>query len=248
MSIPQIPIVNATYPGLYGFYLGYVNTTTLGLSSGRARNSTNVNDITMQNNSVINTAVSAQINGLDTGTFAASSKYYVYAVGDSTQYNLPGGLISLSITSPQLPAGYDMFRRVGMIITDGSAHIYKFFQTGDGIERTMWYDVGIQAIDTTSATYVTADITNYMPALITNAIFDALVTPTAAGNIASVKPTVSAASGGYATLSGSVAGVTQEAQLMCPVSVLNDVVSVDVKVIGHIVLNLRAYVDQLIGN
>jgi len=68
----------------------------------------------------------------------------------------PAGLLSLSSNVvPFLPTGYDMYRRVGWVRTDGSANILQFWQYGDGEVRTYYYDAGVKVLNAGgSATYV----------------------------------------------------------------------------------------------
>lgn len=74
---------------------------------------------------------SSGANGLDTGTIAASTCYYVFVIWNSGS-NTTAGLVSLSATAPTLPAGYDYFARVGAIITDGTANKYPLAITQKG--------------------------------------------------------------------------------------------------------------------
>lgn len=58
-------------------------------------------------------------SGLDSGSIAASTKYYVYAVAD--QDSVKTFSVSLS-TSPSSPAGLTNYRRIGTVKTDGSSN------------------------------------------------------------------------------------------------------------------------------
>jgi hypothetical protein len=68
-------------------------------------------------------------NGLDTGSLANSTWYHVSVIGkvDGTT----ALLASASFSSPTLPSGYTLKRRIGSFKTDGSAHILGFVQDGD---------------------------------------------------------------------------------------------------------------------
>lgn len=70
-------------------------------------------------------------NGLDTGTVTTNTLYAVYVITNASG-SLQAGLVSLSSTSPTLPAGYTLKRLVGFMKTNGSAQIsflsaYGFF-------------------------------------------------------------------------------------------------------------------------
>ena len=58
-------------------------------------------------------------NGLDTGTIAASTWYYVHVIHNPTT-STTSLLLSLSATSPTLPSGYTYSARVGSIRTDAT--------------------------------------------------------------------------------------------------------------------------------
>jgi hypothetical protein len=67
--------------------------------------------------------------GLDTGAKAASTTYFVFVIRNP-ETGAVDALFSASL-SPTMPSGYTSKRRVGAIITDGSANILQFTQRGD---------------------------------------------------------------------------------------------------------------------
>lgn len=67
-------------------------------------------------------------NGLDTGSVAANTWYYIWGIDNGST---TAGLISLSSTSPTLPAGYTYKIYLGAMRTDGSIHFYRTLQTGN---------------------------------------------------------------------------------------------------------------------
>lgn len=67
-------------------------------------------------------------NGIDTGSLAASTWYYVYLISDGTTI---AGLLSASATSPTLPTGYPFFTRFGAVRTDGAIKLYRTIQRGN---------------------------------------------------------------------------------------------------------------------
>lgn len=78
----------------------------------------------------INTAI-VGLNGLDTGTLAASTWYSTWVISDGTNV---AGLISLSVTSPTLPTGYTYKARTGWARTDSTAKFpLSFIQFGRSI-------------------------------------------------------------------------------------------------------------------
>lgn len=69
------------------------------------------------------------VNGLDAGLLAANTWYSVWVIWNGTTV---AGLLSLSETTPTLPAGYTHQARVGWVRTDGSGNKYplSFKQSG----------------------------------------------------------------------------------------------------------------------
>ena len=70
----------------------------------------------------VDTSVSGVVNGLDTGSVAANTAYYVYAIKQSGGSQLSGFLMSTSPTTPNLAWGtYDLFKRVFYWPTDSAS-------------------------------------------------------------------------------------------------------------------------------
>lgn len=110
--------------------------TSVTIEAGSARDSTNVRNIQVPLQLTVNLTVSGA-GGLDTGAEAADTWYAVFVIDDTNDVNNPIGLFSLSDTAPTLPAGYDVFRRVGWARNDGASNLYDFFQVGTGTTRTI---------------------------------------------------------------------------------------------------------------
>jgi hypothetical protein len=79
-------------------------------------------------------AVGTASGALDTGTIANSTWYHVHLI-KRTDTGVVDVLISLSPTAPTLPTNYALFRRIGSMLTNGSAQWIKFIQDGD---RFVW--------------------------------------------------------------------------------------------------------------
>lgn len=87
--------------------------------------------------------------GLDTGSaLVASSTYAVFLI-KRPDTGVVDVLVSLSVTSPALPANYTLKRRLGAFMTTSAALIYPFIQNGD----YFW----IPAITVYSASVTTAE-------------------------------------------------------------------------------------------
>ena len=258
------PITNARQYYINGLQLAYLTATTMTVTAGRCSDSTNTNDISVglplnvaatqtgelpvdagTGTVTINTAATG-VAGLDTGTIAINTFYAVYAIGDSYGNNPGSACISANLTAPLLPAGYDMSFRIGFIKTDGSADILSFRQDGCGLDRWMWYDAAIATSVTAGAsgTYAAVDCTASLPAATPTMVnFLCSYSPTGTNDKLVLVPGTSTATAGYATLSGTGAGVT--GNLICPTdSPVTD--AVDYKVTGTAVaIDVAAYLDQL---
>ncbi len=69
-------------------------------------------------------------NGLDTGSEASGTWYYLWAIADSTGANNPAALLSASSTTPTMPSGYDKKRLLPVAIrNNGSSDFIPFVVT-----------------------------------------------------------------------------------------------------------------------
>lgn len=220
------PIVNQ--PSLYmnGFLLSNDATTPhtkLDIAAGICRDSNNAIDINLGNYlglSGVGTANSATVlnfgvngaNGLDTGTFAASTAYYVFVIADSSNKLQPVTLASLSATAPTLPFGYDSLRLIGYVRSDGSTFLLTFYSAGAGGTKYFQWDAPIAVTVTasgTSATYSAMDLSVGMPASnYGRASIKWKWTNNAASDTINFTP--SGATGDFETAIGQVAGVAME--------------------------------------
>ncbi len=194
--MPTTPIVNAGVKYVNGLAIAKTAAKTISMAAGAARDVTNTNDIVLSAPVTVNGA-NVGINGVDVAALVASNFYAVYVVADSNEYQPTGGLLSLDFEQPNLPGGYDMYRRVGWILTDGSADILQFWQYGEGQERTYYYDVPISELSGGSATTFTAiDLATSVPPIATEVLLNILFTPDGATEIAEFLPFGSAATSG----------------------------------------------------
>lgn len=200
-----------------GGQLAWVSNTTASVAACSCRDSTDAANITTA--AVTLNMATSGLNGLDTGTFAASKTYYVYAIANSLGTNFgdtPAGVIaSLSSSGPTLmPVGYDVYRRIGQVFSDASVHLLLFYQFGNSNIRKYQWDTVINALTGgASATLVALDLSGSVPVIDgLPVLFKSAYTPATAGNIFSVIPGTSTATsviGG----SGVVAAKAQVAEL-----------------------------------
>lgn len=192
MATPNIPIVNAGVDYVSGLELARASATTLTLSAGAARDSSLSNDIELSAAVTINAANNGA-NGLDSGSLDNNLWYDVFVIDDSTKYNAAAGLLSLSSnSSPTLPAGYDMYRRVGHVETDGSAEILAFSQYGSGNIRQYLWEAS-QAIVTVTTSNMPTTLTAQslaagVPPIKCEAILDVTFTAASATNVLTLAP------------------------------------------------------------
>lgn len=168
--VPNVPVVNEGNLYVNGLTVtaGALNadllsTATLTIGVGSARDSLDINDINLTAPATLSLAATAvgSVNGLDRGALAATTLYAVYVIGDSKKYSPTGSLLSLSTNAaPFLPVGYDMYRRIGTVITNAAAtRILNFHQRGKGQIRNTYYAVPFDTLVVAGASAVFAPVT-----------------------------------------------------------------------------------------
>ncbi len=250
LPTPTIPMVNLGYKDIQGLRVSFLSGTTLSIALGQVRDSTNTNDIVLSAAVTLNAATAAVVNGIDVGALANSTLYAVYAIGDSTGYNASGSLLSTSFTSPALPAGYDMARRIGAVRTSGAAAILDFNQDGNGVDRTVWYAAAILSpINggvSTAFAQVDCTTTSLVPSTAGAIIFDVHFTAATAGDNVALRAQSSTSTAGQVIFSGDFVGANIR-PMTCPATILAGIIGVDYKIsaAGSVVINVAGYVDQL---
>lgn len=114
-------------------------------------------------------------NGLDTGSFATNSWYFIWAIYNPTTATA-AGLLSLSSTAPTMPSGYTYKARYGSVRSNAAPAFQNFMQKG----RRQQYIVGtftgnaLTAVPNiangtagtyshTTPTFVTASLASFAP-------------------------------------------------------------------------------------
>jgi hypothetical protein len=140
--------------------------TKLDIAVGTMEDSTGTYQLSLSTAVTIN-AANTGLNGIDTGTFAASKVYAVFLVCDPVSLQAAGCMISLSATAPILPFGYSAFALIGYVTTDSSAHFLKgYWSAGNTTSRLFTYDAPIIALSGGgSATYAGIVLTTFVPAV-----------------------------------------------------------------------------------
>lgn len=256
MSVNNFPIVNLASMPIFGLEVSKASVTTLSMAAGTCRDSSNRLDITLgtaypnlQSKTVaapltLNGAVNGA-NGLDTGSLAASKVYAVYVIADSSNYKNVAGLISLSLTAPTMPDGYNAMRLVGYAVTNGSSQFVDMFQVGSANEREVLFDTKIATAVTAGAstTYAGVTLTSFVPAVAnTFAHIDCAFTPASAGNLLSLQKF--GATGAQFEQKGQVNAVVIETDCYIPVGLDSAVPKISYKV-GNgsdaVAINVRGF-------
>lgn len=196
--------------------------TLLDVAPGSCLDVTGSYQLTLSNSVVINSAFNG-LNGLDTGTIAASSVYAVYAVWDPITQNVAGAMISLSLTAPHMPYGYSAYLLIGYVVTDSSSYFLKgYWSAGNGSLRTFTYDA-VQASAVTAGaatTYTNVNLITLVPNVANTPVqVYTAFTPNAAGDTLSLQ--AGNATGAQAVVSAQAAHVitTISTILAQPVSI-----------------------------
>lgn len=140
-SLPQDSATFGQLTTATGALYGFIGALTLstaggsgifGITAGAASDSTA--SLLLSSNSAFTKTTASFAAGtgngaLDAGAIAINTWYHVYVIGAAA--TTTDFLFSLSATSPTLPPGYTLFRRIGSMRTDGSSHWIQFFQVGN---------------------------------------------------------------------------------------------------------------------
>lgn len=164
-------------PQLYPLPSSFANLKCSVASSGGSSATYTADEIVVKDssgNATLLTSFSASAaltssgaGGLDTGSVAASTGYFVWAIYNPSTATA-ALMFSLSATSPTLPSGYTQYARVGAFFTDSSSHIMPFIQYG-GLVQCVNTGSGLPKMATGTAgsvstpTYVSVAVTGFVP-------------------------------------------------------------------------------------
>ena len=190
----QVAIASLNFLYINNLQLSWGSNTSLVVNAGQARDLTNLVDLSLPITTTLDATING-LNGLDTGALANNTNYVVYLIGDSSEYRANGLLLSASFTAPSLPFGYDVFRALGYVRTNGSANFLKFYQTGNATKRTNYWDAGIDVLLGGIETVFTAVDCSaaVIPVDNTAVVFHVDFSPAAGGDAVLFRPTGSTA-------------------------------------------------------
>jgi hypothetical protein len=146
-----------------------ITTATATTSTLTANNAVLVNSsgkaVLLSGGSVSLSSATSGAGGLDTGSIANSTWYYVWLIYNGSTAS---AVYSLSSTSPTLPSGYTFSMRAGAVRTNSSAQFYTSLQNGN---RAQWVvggsTVSAQRVAATGSGggsgFVSISIADYLP-------------------------------------------------------------------------------------
>jgi len=225
MPTPQVqndPIYAISFLYKSGLVLSNDATTpntVLDISAGQCRDSNDNIDIVLGSAPLnggttaapllLNAAVNG-VNGLDTGSLAASTMYAVYMIADSRYFQPVACILTLaSNTQPLMPYQYDSYRLIGYWPSNASLHFTLGYVSGIGGVQTFTYDAPLATSVTAGAatTYTGVNLTNQVPPLNNLLLYiQSNFTANAAGD--SLKLQGGASTGDAVTIVAPVAGST----------------------------------------
>ncbi len=147
--------------------------TKLDVAAGSCLDSTGTFQLTLSAPVVINSANNG-LNGLDTGSLAASTMYKVYLVCDPVTQQAAGAMISLASSAvPLLPFGYSAYALIGYVTTDSGVHFLAgYWSDNDSARRTFTYDAPIIALSAGAQTsYTGVALTAFVPPVANTSVY-----------------------------------------------------------------------------
>lgn len=224
---------------------GTTPNTKLNIATGSILDSTGVFQLVSDDALTINAATNG-LNGLDTGSLAASKVYAIHLVADPVTQQDVGAMISLSATAPLLPFGYSAFALVGYITTDASVHfLLGSWTAGNSSRRTFVYDAPIAtAVTAGNATsYTAVALTTFVPTLENTPVSIAFAfTPGAASRTFNMTPGNGV--GNAVTVTGQVTSVVVSGNVSVFAKVTASVPEIDYKVSNSgdaVAINVAGY-------
>lgn len=116
-------------------------------------------------NDLVLDATKNGVNGLDSGELADSAIYEVYIIGNPILNTAVATLLTLQGSTPLLPFGYNVFRKVGYAVTNIDGVFSNFYTYGSGSKRTYLYGApqGTSVTAGNATTFTAIDISNFVP-------------------------------------------------------------------------------------
>ena len=238
-AIQNDPIYSLPHLYIDGMNISVASTTVLAIAPGACRDAANTIDMeigyenlqgdvlpaTLYAGYIPGLLINAATNGaggLDAGSLGASLQYAVYLIGDSRGYLPVAGILTLTSNPlPLVPLGYDSYRLLGFIETDGSNHFVYATHKPQNMKYALQYILQppVSVLSGGNATTFTAIDLTTNTAVPTTTLANIVVTlqvtftPVAAGDVVTFRPT-GQTTGAYWTIIGAAAGVAQTQYLV----------------------------------
>lgn len=165
MPVSSVQFGQTPWQYVNGLRIKYNATTSLKVETGSILDSTGVYQMDLDTETTVD-ATASGLNGLDSGSLAASTVYAVFVVGDPVTQQATGCMISTSYTAPLMPFGYSAFALVGYIATDASSHFLLGYWTGgNSAQRLFMYDAPQATAVTAGAatTFTAVTLNSWVP-------------------------------------------------------------------------------------
>jgi hypothetical protein len=167
--------VSGGMPGGYvdGLPAIWVSDSTLRIGPGRCRSDDNTTDIVVSSN--LDAAFGTTgAGGLDAGSEASSTGYYLWLIYDPTG-DTEAAMLSTSSTAPTMPGDYTKKRLIGYGFNNASSNFWEFKQNGDGRTRLVMYNEPrsptLRVLDAgTSTGWANVDFSEFVPVNATSAL------------------------------------------------------------------------------
>jgi hypothetical protein len=219
--------------------------TILDVATGSTLDSTGTFQMSLSTATTISSAVSG-LGGLDTGTITASKMYAVYLVSDPVTQQATGAMISLSLTGPLMPFGYNAYSLIGYVAVDNSSNFLKGYWTdNDSQTRTFIYDAPQATAVTAGAStaYAGVALTKFVPATADLvAIINTSFVPAAASRVLTMQGGNS--TGSQVLVTGQVAAVVVTTQSFLMSQLVATVPTINYKVSNadsNVAVNVAGY-------
>ena len=129
------------YIGGFGTSNGTDSDHDINIADGECRDASNTDGMILSGGPLVKQidatwAVGSAAGGLDTGSVANSTMYAVWLI-KRIDTDVVDALFSTSFTSPTMPTNYTLKRLIGYVVTDGSANILAYTQSGNHFEMVL---------------------------------------------------------------------------------------------------------------
>lgn len=171
-----------------GLNTSVISNTELSVAAGSCLDAFGKLTISLLEDITIDSATTG-INGLDTGTIANSTWYYVYVIRKSTDEEAVGAIISLSNIIPALPANYDCYRKIGVCHSNsiGDFDVLNITSDSNFIKIFKWETPVFVLTNGSEVTFTPIDLSDVVPPLSGLAVqFNYSYTADANGNYFSI--------------------------------------------------------------